>query len=243
MTDWAKKANWLWAAGIFTFVYLMGALWLVGTARVWTFITTGDLNEIGDFLAGVFSPLAFIWLVAAVLTQRQELEETRDQFGENQKVVDAQMKTISSQNELLALQHQQAEESAKQTYKLSLFDKRFGIFTELLKVKHSMESKFVIETEWEDLERIAKRSSFVFNSEISLYLQEVSNSAFELIVMTQKHEAAWFIDPSVGGEYPDDPGSVSIRGDYDWSKLMIEQRISLDALNDLMRSSLRVSDD
>ena len=29
---------------------------------------TDQLNAIGDFLPGVFSPLAFVWLVAAVLT-------------------------------------------------------------------------------------------------------------------------------------------------------------------------------
>lgn len=34
-----------------------------------------DLNEKGDFLAGVFSPLAFLWLVYGYLQQGQELKQ------------------------------------------------------------------------------------------------------------------------------------------------------------------------
>lgn len=36
-----------------------------------------DLNEFGDFLAGSFAPLAFLWLVVAVFVQSAELKEQR----------------------------------------------------------------------------------------------------------------------------------------------------------------------
>ncbi|WP_417782562.1 hypothetical protein [Terasakiella pusilla] len=36
-----------------------------------------DFNEVGDFLAGWFSPMAFLWFVYAVFLQRAELVETR----------------------------------------------------------------------------------------------------------------------------------------------------------------------
>lgn len=36
-----------------------------------------DLNEFGDFLAGTFAPLAFLWLVLAVILQSKELGEQR----------------------------------------------------------------------------------------------------------------------------------------------------------------------
>jgi len=37
-----------------------------------------DLNEKGDFLAGIFSPLAFLWLVYGYLQQGQELKQNTD---------------------------------------------------------------------------------------------------------------------------------------------------------------------
>lgn len=36
-----------------------------------------ELNEFGDFLAGTFAPLAFLWLVLAVILQSAELKEQR----------------------------------------------------------------------------------------------------------------------------------------------------------------------
>lgn len=79
----------------------------------------GQSERSGDFLAGVFSPLAFIWFVAAVLTQRQELDETREQFADGQAVIDGQMKNIAAQNITSAMQFEKAQEAAKQTYKLN----------------------------------------------------------------------------------------------------------------------------
>lgn len=196
MTDWAKKANWLWAAGIFTAVYLIGALWIVGPVRIWTFVTTGFLNEVGDFLSGVFSPLAFIWLVAAVLTQRQELDETRDQFGENQKVVDAQMKTISSQNELLALQHQQAEASAKQTYKLNLFDKRFELFNRLTVISEAIPTSGVDWKTAEGLRKISLESVFVFSYDIHQHLSSLTTKTYAYL----QGYAALSVDDEYGNQ-------------------------------------------
>jgi hypothetical protein len=58
-------------AGITTFVYLAG----VGVLVYAKMDTVGDmkLNEIGDFLAGVFGPIAFFWLVLGYLQQGREL--------------------------------------------------------------------------------------------------------------------------------------------------------------------------
>ncbi|AYD00936.1 hypothetical protein [Neorhizobium sp. NCHU2750] len=242
MREWAKQVNWLWAAGGFTIVYLVGSVLIIGPIRITTHITTGALNEIGDFLSGIFSPLAFIWLVAAVLTQRQELDETRDQFAKGQDVIDGQMQNITKQNALLVMQHNQAQESAKQTYRLNLFDKRFEIYNELLAVKRSMESKPMLGSEWQDLERIAKKSSFVFSSDISSYLEYVAEAAFELIIFVEQNQSAWHIDAIEGGEYPTDDASISARRSYLREKLGVEEKISMNSLNELMWSSLRVTD-
>ena len=73
---------------VLTLFYLLVILLLRGgdaCALAWE----GNLNELGDFLAGVFTPLAFLWLVLGYFMQhtelrlqRQELEETRNKLGE-----------------------------------------------------------------------------------------------------------------------------------------------------------------
>ena len=41
-----------------------------------------SLNEVGDFLAGVFAPLAFLWLVVSLFLQRKELQLQRIELGQ-----------------------------------------------------------------------------------------------------------------------------------------------------------------
>lgn len=65
---------------------------------VWNLLQAGDLNELGDFLAGSFTPLAFGWLVYGYLLQSQELrlqrEElalTRNQLGKQTELLQEQV--------------------------------------------------------------------------------------------------------------------------------------------------------
>jgi hypothetical protein len=44
-------------------------------------------NNLGDFLAGVFAPLAFLWLFVATLLQRQELALQRQELQETREVM------------------------------------------------------------------------------------------------------------------------------------------------------------
>ena len=62
-------------------------------------LRTGNLNELGDFLAGFFTPLAFGWLVYGYLQQskelrlqREELSLTRNQFGKQTELLQEQVK-------------------------------------------------------------------------------------------------------------------------------------------------------
>ena len=71
-----------------TLFYLLVILLLRG-GDAWALVWEGKLNELGDFLAGVSTPLAFGWLVYGYFLQtrelglqRQELEETRKTLGE-----------------------------------------------------------------------------------------------------------------------------------------------------------------
>ncbi|RVH04376.1 hypothetical protein [Sinorhizobium meliloti] len=170
-----KDINWLWIAGVFTAAYAVAICFTLSGARIWDFLsTTNALNEVGDFLAGAFAPVALIWLVAAVLTQRQELNETRDQFAENQKVVDAQLKTINSQNSLLALQHNQAVENAKQAYRLSLFDKRLQIYEKFKGFGEVHQRKDYDEESYLAMVNLSQEAAFVFDRSFEDWLDEIA---------------------------------------------------------------------
>lgn len=61
-------------ASVFTFIWVL-AIILLGDYK-----NLFDLkaNEIGDFLAGAFSPLAFLWFLIAVFMQKLELRQARE---------------------------------------------------------------------------------------------------------------------------------------------------------------------
>lgn len=169
-----KKTNWLIVASLVTVVYLVGLLYQLGWAKVIKFLSPeSDLNAIGDFLAGVFAPVALIWLVAAVFTQRQELNETREQFEENRKIVDAQLKTINSQNSLLALQHNQAAESARRTYRLNLFGERYKIYEEFIAFGAKHHKSHFMGDAYLQMTELTHRASLVFGREIEEWFEQI----------------------------------------------------------------------
>ncbi len=174
-----SRINWLIIASVVTAAYITFIVWKVEFWKIWDFLSEPKLNEIGDFLAGVFSPLAFIWLVAAVLTQRQELTETRDQFAENQKVVDAQLKTINEQSDLLQQQHTLAEETAKKTYRLSLFEERYKLYSDFVSLgdRHK-ETHFG--AAYLEMMELGARARFVFSSEIQAWFETIENAVWAL---------------------------------------------------------------
>ena len=64
------------AAAASSVVWLLGWGWYISVYLGW-----GDLlyllpHELGAFLAGIFAPLAFVWLAVAYLTRTDELRET-----------------------------------------------------------------------------------------------------------------------------------------------------------------------
>lgn len=66
LTTYAK-----WGTGIY-FLVLAGLLF-GRYDQLWT----KDINELGDFLAGAFGPVAFLWLVIGYLMQHSELRLNR----------------------------------------------------------------------------------------------------------------------------------------------------------------------
>ncbi|RJG46426.1 hypothetical protein [Mesorhizobium sp. DCY119] len=111
----AKGSPWVLIASGLTVAYAL-ALWFL-TARARPCATENgnvlertfnclSANELGDYLAGAFAPVAFIWLVAAVLVQAAELREqrrelalTRKEFELNRNVAEAQVSEARKQAE------------------------------------------------------------------------------------------------------------------------------------------------
>ncbi len=78
-------------------LYIAAILFFRGN-DAWQLLRAGNLNELGDFLAGFFTPLAFGWLVCGYLLQskelrlqREELALTRDQLGKQTKLLQEQV--------------------------------------------------------------------------------------------------------------------------------------------------------
>ena len=83
--------------GVLSILYIVVILIFRGN-DVWVLFRTGNLNELGDFLAGFFTPLAFGWLVYGYLLQskelrlqREELALTRDQLGQQTELLQEQV--------------------------------------------------------------------------------------------------------------------------------------------------------
>ena len=82
------------------------------------YLSCRPANELGDFLAGAFAPIAFLWLVATVLIQAQELRAqrrelalTRQEFEQTREVAKAQAEEARKQAAAMQAQivHMQIE--------------------------------------------------------------------------------------------------------------------------------------
>ena len=79
-------------------VFYIAIIFFFRGSDAWRLLTTGELNELGDFLAGFFTPLAFGWLIYGYLLQsselslqRKELELTREQLGKQTELLQEQV--------------------------------------------------------------------------------------------------------------------------------------------------------
>ena len=83
--------------GGLSILYITAIVFFRGS-DVWELLRAGNLNELGDFLAGSFTPLAFGWLVYGYLLQsrelrlqREELALTREQLGKQTELIREQV--------------------------------------------------------------------------------------------------------------------------------------------------------
>ena len=174
-----KKSNnttklFRWAIAI-TVIYIGGILYLTSTTILfgnskWACNTDGFLtawfgclylNEFGDFLAGAFAPVAFLWVAVAVIIQSLELNAQRidlrrSQKGmkQNRKVMKLQAKEakkqakyIGKQTDLL-VQEQKFREDAKQT---RIFEKLVDLLDKTLRFNPNFASVKPLKEKQENL--------------------------------------------------------------------------------------------
>lgn len=89
------------------------------------------LNELGDFLAGVFGPVAFLWLVLGFLQQGRELklstdalrlqaEELKRSVEQQSIMATAAVQQIASQKAALQLQEKEVEKALSAVFSASI---------------------------------------------------------------------------------------------------------------------------
>lgn len=76
--------KWMRGGLLATAVYAFTILFFIGN-RIAGFLWSEDLNNIGDFLAGVFAPLAFLWLFIGIRVQSLELRIQAEELAKNVK--------------------------------------------------------------------------------------------------------------------------------------------------------------
>ena len=129
MEYWALQKKWWssrtceWWASHFTAIYVGGAI-LIMASRFDELLKL-ELNEIGDLSAGIFGPVAFLWLVLGYMQQGRELkissEALQMQAAELKESVEQQKSLVEAQHEslrnyerslepLLELKHSGSEE-------------------------------------------------------------------------------------------------------------------------------------
>lgn len=96
---WAKD-HWPIALGLcLTIVWIAFVFWFLTTYNHWSEIFDLKPNTFGDFAAGVSAPLAFLWLVIAVVLQGRELKLQRAELTLNREVLQLQIEELKSTSE------------------------------------------------------------------------------------------------------------------------------------------------
>ena len=109
------KNKWL-----MTIASVLSLLWIVFVILLFThncpdypkYDLPDDANELGDFLAGVFSPLAFLWLIVGYFLQARELNLTREELSSQTKALIAQS-NAASKGVKLEEENQRAEQERR----------------------------------------------------------------------------------------------------------------------------------
>ena len=122
---------------IVTGIYLIGVVVLIYWKR--DTLPSLGLNEIGDFLAGAFGPLAFLWLILGFLQQGRELnlsskalqlqaDELKNSVEQQTIMAQAALQQIESQRLSLEFQQREFERSIVPVFRFDVASRDGGSF-------------------------------------------------------------------------------------------------------------------
>ncbi|UUS56632.1 MULTISPECIES: hypothetical protein [unclassified Acinetobacter] len=58
--------------------------------------TNRELNSLGDFLAGIFAPVAFLWLILGYLQQGKQLDQNTKALEQQEKALQLQIEEMKN---------------------------------------------------------------------------------------------------------------------------------------------------
>ncbi|MBB3148222.1 hypothetical protein FHS21_004665 [Phyllobacterium trifolii] len=142
-------------------------LWSLFAPRTWwdTHISCLRMNEVGDTAAGAFAPLAFIWFLATVFLQRNELQITRDELAVSRGVAIRQAEEFEDQTLHMAAANEATLKSIQTSYRLSVMDRWLKLSAIIRRAQREVTyDPFVQEGLTEDLRRLFEEAaSLAFN--------------------------------------------------------------------------------
>lgn len=111
-----KKKDWLFRVFLtISLVWTIGVSWFLFKDQVlYNSYSPMPLNEIGDFLAGSFSPLAFFWLAYGYFMQNKEL---KNQLHEFKNSIEIQKNLVRISDEEIQINKQNIIDSKKEKEK------------------------------------------------------------------------------------------------------------------------------
>ncbi|OCJ33436.1 hypothetical protein [Agrobacterium tumefaciens] len=141
-----------------------------------SFVERRNLNSLGDFLAGLFAPVAFLWLIVTAFVQMQELADTRKEMSQQRKAMQDQVEEarankvfVEKQTNIMSDQAEQAKITYFKNRKLQMFDKRMELYNEIKRFTERNWEQLSTEPSKKDLIHLTNKVFFLFAGDETLY--------------------------------------------------------------------------
>lgn len=184
MKDWFKTNLGLLIILIATFIYLYVVISITDLSAYHAL----KLNEKGDLLAGIFSPLAFLWLVYGYLQQGQELKL-------NTQALTIQAEELAISNTSLKKQVEEMEKSVKAQQ--DMFELALTQYNDAMgeKIEASKPKLIFISQKFNETINYSNQGNLDYKFNVSI---KISNISIKDIVITSNF---WYITITPNGSY------------------------------------------
>ena len=199
------------------------------------------LNNLGDLLSGLFAPVAFIWLVVAVIIQSKELAAQREELALTRTEMQDSRAVMQKQADAAETQTKLAFASTRANYQLALYDKRLLVFNQLEQIATDLSTAGGVSSELFKKIRLAVESAkYVFGPNVNDWISLVSKKSYSAVRkqrhadrLLQKHRMGGLSEKEVAqqGDLLDEIGKIE-------SELYDD--LSLDKIEDLLSPYLQL---